>query len=88
MFVQPGVLISYIYSMIDICGSEAIYIFLIYRKDERARVYIYFKEQLLSKLLPIGQMQGRQEGGGGQNTWGPECSKGPGNLNFLEVIRW
>ena len=32
--------------------------------------------------------QGRREGGGqgGQNTWGPECSEGPGNLGKMFVL--
>jgi hypothetical protein len=31
-------------------------------------------------------LQGRREGGGmGQNTWGPECSEGPGNLGKIFV---
>jgi hypothetical protein len=31
-------------------------------------------------------IQGRREGGGGQNTRGPECSVGPGNLGNIFVL--
>ena len=39
-------------------------------------------------ITMIGNLaQGRREGGrGGQNTWGPECSEGPGNLGKMFVL--
>jgi hypothetical protein len=41
---------------------------------------------LIIQLDVTSTLQGRREGGGGQNTRGPECSEGPGNLGKMFVL--
>ena len=58
--------------------------------DTRVRKFHVFSGQTKSQeeyQKEINQLQGRREGGQGeQNTRGPECSEGPGNLGKMFVL--